>query len=465
MLNKTRVAVLALLAINLVYNAFFPLHYDEAYYWFWSKHLAISYFDHPPMIAWLLALTGFLGDHEWLIRLVPFLCMTALGLVIWLLAKRAFDEVTADTAILFFMLIPITNIGFLLATPDAPLNLFWALCMYFAYKALFPEDRFEKPGKWLVLSGFFLGCAMLSKYTAVLLFPSLVLATIFTSNRKWYFSKAMFGAILLALLVFLPVILWNYQNEWASFTFQFNHGMAPEKVFNEKYLFEFLGGQAGSLSPLIFIGLLYALIRYLPENLRNERLAFFFWPCVFTLAFFTYAAMFKKSAANWAVPAYISGIILLSYWLERKKWYRYKTAAVGMALVMVILLRFPMLFPFLPDKLVFLAKLDGPPQVFSALKVDKDMQVLSDGYGNAALAAYYIKDKAGVDTFKSKRITMFDYWRTDDEPKAKALYIGERDEGAGLQKVYKDVQKMPDIEYTDKNRHKRFFVYEVQNPY
>jgi hypothetical protein len=58
-LNKqfTICFVLALTLWRAYTGATLPLHPDEAYYWLWSRHLALSYFDHPPMIAYLIKLS------------------------------------------------------------------------------------------------------------------------------------------------------------------------------------------------------------------------------------------------------------------------------------------------------------------------------------------------------------------------------------------------------------------------
>lgn len=451
------------MVISLVYNAYLPLHFDEAYYWAWSKHPDISYYDHPPMIAWMLALAGCAGDSEWMIRLVPFVCMALLGFVIWHLADRAFGSQVADTALLFYMLIPIVNIGFFLAVPDAPLNLFWGISLYTAHRAFFPDTKYDSCGVWLAVTGFFFGCALLSKYTAVLLFPALFLTAIFTPNRKWLISKAFLGAIFLALLVFSPVLVWNWQHDWASFTFQFGHGMAAEKIFDSKLLLHFIGSQAGVLNPLLFVGLLYAVVRFLPSNLTSGRLAFFFWPFIFPVLFFAYAAMFKKSAANWVVPAYISGIILLSYWSVRQEWRKWRNAAITLSVLMIMFLRFPLLFPFLPSEIVFISSLHGVPEIMSEIQVDKDTVVWSDGYANASLAAYYINARPLTDTFNQGRISMYDYWRKDPLPK-KILYAGAKDEGNNLRQIYEDVKQEGIFTYKTQKKDRTIYVYRAQNP-
>ena len=96
----------AVILFNLLYNMTLPLHFDEAYYWVWSKHPQLSYFDHSPMIAWLIKLATALADDEWLIRLVPLGCAALTGMFIWRMAAELFDPSTADRALLIFLLWP-----------------------------------------------------------------------------------------------------------------------------------------------------------------------------------------------------------------------------------------------------------------------------------------------------------------------------------------------------------------------
>ena len=80
--------ILLFLALQALYGAHLPLFGDEAYYWAWSRQPALSYFDHPPMVAWLLRLATMLATSEAAVRLVPLLCT---GLSAWLVQALARD--------------------------------------------------------------------------------------------------------------------------------------------------------------------------------------------------------------------------------------------------------------------------------------------------------------------------------------------------------------------------------------
>ena len=49
--------IAAVTLVRLLLAATVPLLPQEAYYWTWSRHLDWSYFDHPPLATYGIALT------------------------------------------------------------------------------------------------------------------------------------------------------------------------------------------------------------------------------------------------------------------------------------------------------------------------------------------------------------------------------------------------------------------------
>ena len=273
----------AIILFNLLYNMTLPLHFDEAYYWVWSKHPQLSYFDHPPMIAWLIRLTTIFADAEWLIRLVPLGCAALTGIFIWRMAAELFDVGVADRALLIFLLSPLAQIGFSLATPDAPLILGWAWALWCLQRALFGNCR-----QYYYLAGVAAGFALLSKYTAVLLLPGVLGFLLFSAYRRQLGTREVWLAIGTALLVFSPVLSWNFRHDWVSFQFQLNHGFASAQALNSGNFFEYLGVQAVGLNPLFFFLLLFVILRSWRTILADEKQAFLLWPCLTVLVFCAY---------------------------------------------------------------------------------------------------------------------------------------------------------------------------------
>ncbi|MDD5203630.1 MAG: glycosyltransferase family 39 protein, partial [Sulfurimonas sp.] len=117
--------ILFLAIFSAIYNAFLPLHGDEAYYWMWSHHLQSGYYDHPPMIAYLIYLTNFISESQWGVRLVNVFSFSIAALYIFKLSSEMFDEHIALNAVIIFSSLILVHAGYIITTPDSPLILFW----------------------------------------------------------------------------------------------------------------------------------------------------------------------------------------------------------------------------------------------------------------------------------------------------------------------------------------------------
>src|SRR5665213_3876287 len=119
---RSAVAIVAILtALRFAMAAYLPLSFDEAYFWLWSKHLAISYYDHPPLIALAIRLgTLLFGDTEFGVRFVPLLASIIASWAVWRsTAILLDDEKVAAEACCFFnatLMIAVETMG---ATPDS----------------------------------------------------------------------------------------------------------------------------------------------------------------------------------------------------------------------------------------------------------------------------------------------------------------------------------------------------------
>ncbi len=209
--------VLYLLAARLVYAALLEVLPEEAYYWNYSQHLDIGYLDHPPLTAWLIALaTGWLGDNEFAVRIPAILCW---GVAAWFLFRQTSElhgKTAAWIALGALSCLPyFFGAGFFM-TPDAPLVACWAASLYFLRRALLQG----RARGWLA-AGVALGLGLLSKYSIALLVPAaLVYVLLDARSRRWLATPWPYLGLAAALLLFTPVVLWNAENDWASFRFQ-----------------------------------------------------------------------------------------------------------------------------------------------------------------------------------------------------------------------------------------------------
>jgi 4-amino-4-deoxy-L-arabinose transferase-like glycosyltransferase len=244
--SRQLLAVVALIAamtlMRLIYASVLDLRTDEAYYWTWSKESALAFLDHPPMIAWFIRFgTAIFGDTTLGVRFAGILAM----LVTQLLLADIVRRVTHDfRAVVLALLMPEAALyyGLLMAkvSPDTAM-------IPFAVAMLWSLVRLHQSGnpRWWLAAGLFAGLALLSKFTAVMLAPAvLAFALVPEWRRRWLFSPYPWAAALIALAVFSPVLIWNYQHDWASFRFQFVRAVATHDVSFSK-VGEFLGLQFG----------------------------------------------------------------------------------------------------------------------------------------------------------------------------------------------------------------------------
>ncbi|MFN3781371.1 MAG: glycosyltransferase family 39 protein, partial [Candidatus Kapaibacteriota bacterium] len=183
----------------------FNLVPQEAYYWLYTKHPALSYFDHPPACSHTIwVFTHIFGDSEFAVRIGMLLYSVGTALFLFFLSKDYFSSVDkAFQTILFLNLTIFFNLHSIVATPDAPLLFFWSGAMYFYFKAIFFGDRWKH---W-ILGGIFSGFALLSKYTAVFIFFNLALYLIWRKQWQKIFSYKFIASVVFALIVFSPVII------------------------------------------------------------------------------------------------------------------------------------------------------------------------------------------------------------------------------------------------------------------
>jgi dolichol-phosphate mannosyltransferase len=239
------------LALRLIYADQVELLPEETYYWNYSRHLAFGYLDHPPMVGWLIgAGTAVFGDTEFGVRIGALCCGAVASLFLYRLTRNLFGEASALVAVLLAQTLPFFFLAGMLMTPDAPLTAAWAAALYFLERALI-GGRTE--AWWR--AGLCLGLGLLSKYTIGLLGLSMFIFMLLDSrSRRWFRRWEPYGAVLLALVVFSPVIIWNYQNDWASFAFQTSRRLADRPQFALHKLI------AGALVLLTPTGLLSAAV-------------------------------------------------------------------------------------------------------------------------------------------------------------------------------------------------------------
>jgi len=229
--TRWRVMSIGLIAyvfvLRLAYFGLPQLSGNEAYYWAYAQHPSLSYLDHPPMVAWLIWLGTHLVDHSELgVRLGAPVCWLIAVIFTFHLTRDLFGKSAAIRAALLMAVMPyFYRIGVSM-TPDTPLVACWAAALFFLSRLLIFGDR----RAWLGLALAF-GLGLLSKYSIPLLaLAAFVFLMVDANARRWLRRPEPYWAIVLAAVLFTPVLVWNAENGWASFLFQSIRRLEGEKA-------------------------------------------------------------------------------------------------------------------------------------------------------------------------------------------------------------------------------------------
>ena len=231
MLKRVLPFLVASLALRLVFwFATFP-NPDEAYYWLWGEHPAFSYYDHPPFHAWIQGIfTAVLGRSFWVLRLPNLLSNIAFFYCYYQISKHLYGKWANDYFWMMTALILASPLYFLflgLAWHDHWLITF---CLSSAYLFIRFLDSYitNQKGETLLLysSAGLLGFAFLCKYSAVFVGAGFIATVVsIPALRSLLRDRRFYIAILITLSAFLPVLLWNFGNDFQSFRYYANRSV------------------------------------------------------------------------------------------------------------------------------------------------------------------------------------------------------------------------------------------------
>lgn len=391
----------------------YDLHRDEYLHLDQGKHLAWGYLSVPPFTSWISYIILQLGNSAFWVKFFPALWGVLTLVVVWktieALGGSLYALILGATAITFSVLLRMN----MLYQPNSADILGWTL-LYFCLLSYLKTEQ----NKWLYIAAVVFGFSFLNKYNIVFLVAGLVPALLVTKNYKIFTNKALYAAILIALVIILPNLHWQYQN---NFPVVYHMKLLAKSQLVNVDRIDFLKEQL-----LYFIGSIFILIAGFVSFFTYpafRKFQAFFWSLVFTLALFTYL----RAKGYYAIGLYPIFIAFGSVYLERLfqnrlMWLRPVAVAISLAMfVPFFRVAFPIKSPSdiaqnaRPyQRLGLLRWEDGKdhelPQDFAdmlgwkelAQKVDaeyakiddkKHTVVLCDNYGQAGAINYYSKFK------------------------------------------------------------------------
>ena len=315
----------ATLLLHFLLNGRYGYWIDELYFIACGEHLDWGYVDQPPLIAVVAKVSRWLlGDSLFAIRFFPALAGAGLVFVTGQLASvlggRRFAQALAAVAVL---VAPI-YLGFdNLLTMNAFEPLFWMLVAYIVMRIVTRHGS----QLWL-LAGLVAGIGFLNKYSMVFFLLSLGVGLLLTSERRILWSKWLSLGALLAIVIVLPNLLWEYRLGWPTVELLQN---AKRYQHQSVSPLEFLWGQIQLVHPftlpLWLIGL-FSLLRQ-----QDTRFRFLGW----TFVVFFGVSMLGQAKTYYVAPVYpllfAAGAVAIEEFVQRRAWHWLKPAVVAFLLI------------------------------------------------------------------------------------------------------------------------------------
>lgn len=473
---------LTVLRLWFIASGSWPLAPDEAHYWEWSRHLDWSYYSKGPMVAYLIALgTRLGGPTEFWVRLPAVLLGTGVAAIAYFLARRIFQSERAGfLSVVLLSLMPLYVAGSMLMTIDSPFVFCWALAGLFLCRAV--QRRGE--GSWYG-AGIALGLGLLSKYTMLMLLPSVLLWLLLSPKlRPWLHRREPYEAAFLGLLIFSPVIFWNARHAWLSgrhVLIQAGAGGAQASLLGGP---EFLGSQLLVASPFLFVLLFLGVGWAWREGLRQGRDDLLLLACLSApvFLFFQVWSFLTKVQANWAAHAYFTAAVAAAGWSGTwQPWgpRRHATRRLNALLLASIILPAALLpVAFVPDLLGLFGarvpaavdlvskRLRGWPELGRAVsEAMRDSPrppfVASDRYQIASELAFYVEGNPRVyNANLGRRMNQYDLWGDWEALAGRDgvfVIYGDGEAPEDLRRAFQQVERVRVVPVVSRGRHIRNF--------
>ena len=307
--------------------AFIEFGNDEVYYWTYAMYPDWSHFDHPGMVGWVMQIfsLNLLFHSEFALRLSSIVFMTIDTYIIYRLGCLVKNKLTGFyVALLYTASLYCFIITGVFIMPDTPLMLFTLLAIWCFLSSFRPTEgsgeilssnklsgkedfsttlRFARNDGQLVLAGLFAGLALLSKYSAIFIWVGVGLY-ILIYDRKQLRNKYLYLSALISIVCMLPVLIWNLQNDFISFTFHGDRVSLFGKLQPLDFVKEIMG-ELGYNNPINYILIIIALValwrgnKYITDMPRRFLLCF----ALPFIGLFWFFSLMRETLPHWSSPA------------------------------------------------------------------------------------------------------------------------------------------------------------------
>jgi 4-amino-4-deoxy-L-arabinose transferase-like glycosyltransferase len=348
--------ILGMTALRLALAAAFPMTNDEAYYWDWARAMQLSYFDHPPGVAWMTWVAQHLASGNLAVRLLSPLAHAVATLFLLLAldeCRPRGDRQARLWLVALTQLAPGLSLWGAIALPDTGLLPLASLTLYLCLR--YSRRTLSIP-HGLAL-GLVLGLAGCFKYHALPVCGGLAVGLAVERGGVRRDLPFWLAVVAAGLVGTMPVWLWNLQNDFASFRFQGAHGFAGLSL-RPLYLGRVVVGQLLLVTPLVFFTAFSAA--------RGRPLAALgFYPLALLILG---VAPFKQMLPHWILPAFWVVLPFVAVKLRATRFALGQTSIFGL---MTLLL--PWILAAKPLRDLILEKSNGDPSHLAELTLWPDL--------------------------------------------------------------------------------------------
>ncbi|WP_025143973.1 glycosyltransferase family 39 protein [Pedobacter jeongneungensis] len=205
--------ILKLTLSFLLVNSVYELHRDEFLHLDQANHIAAGFTSVPPLTSLFSWLIKAFGNGVFMVKLVPALMGAVTILYCWktvdFLKGNLLAKCLVAVACIFSILLRLNT----LYQPNSFDVLAWTAIFYYLLRYF---D--QKETKHLYAFAVFVALGFLNKYNVLFLVIGLLPAVIITPNRKIFADKHLYLAILLALLIISPNVIWQINHHFPVLT-------------------------------------------------------------------------------------------------------------------------------------------------------------------------------------------------------------------------------------------------------
>ena len=326
-------AIAALRAVALVFNST-DLYMDEAQYWAWSRELAFGYFSKPPLIAWIIhGATAVCGESEACIRAPSIILHLITSLLIYGIGTRLYSEKVGFWSALGYALIPAVSLSSGIISTDVPLLAAWALAL-FAFAGLLKAPT----ARDTALLALAIGTGLNAKYAmAYFVLCAALYFVAVPEHRERLKSSHLWLALAGGIALITPNLLWNATHSFVTFAHTADNANWTGIPFHPGKAAEFFLAQFGVFGPILFGGLLLIVRRALARSHKIETadvlLLAFSIPIIMIV---TLQGLASRAHANWAAPAYVAAIVLVTAVMIRERDWGWMRASFAAHIVLAV---------------------------------------------------------------------------------------------------------------------------------